>query len=281
MPGARVVDEGRSSRDGYELVVESFGAGAAAPLFVTVDATEAEDVVALAAADAGVVDARVVAPSGRERPGRGPGHAHHRGRRPGHLRPGRAPPRPASEATAAPAAVVGPAAQNHDLTKALTDAAPLAIGLIMATAFVLLLVVFRSLTIALSSILLNLLGVAASFGFATLVFQHGYGAALHRHRTPGLRRRLGAAVLLRPALRPLDGLPALPAGGHQGALRRHRRHAAGHPRGHRPHRTTDHQRRPHHDRGLRRLRGHRARSRPPSWASPSPWPSSWTPPSSG
>ena len=32
MPGARVVDEGRSSRDGYELVVESFGAGAAAPL---------------------------------------------------------------------------------------------------------------------------------------------------------------------------------------------------------------------------------------------------------
>jgi RND superfamily putative drug exporter len=82
------------------------------------------------------------------------------------------------EATAPSAAVGGPGAQNHDLTKALTDAAPLAIGLIMATAFVLLLVVFRSLTIALTSVLLNLLGVAASFGFATLVFQHGYGASL-------------------------------------------------------------------------------------------------------
>lgn len=48
----------------------------------------------------------------------------------------------------------------------------------MVVAFVLLLVVFRSLTIALSSILMNLVGVGASFGFATLVFQHGFGAGL-------------------------------------------------------------------------------------------------------
>jgi RND superfamily putative drug exporter len=82
-------------------------------------------------------------------------------------------------ATAVPAARVGgPAAQNTDLTAVLTGKAPLAIGLIMIVAFVLLLVVFRSLTIALTSILLNLLGVGAAFGFATLVFQHGYGASL-------------------------------------------------------------------------------------------------------
>ncbi len=177
MPGARVVDEGRSSRDGYELVIESFGAGAAAPLFVTVDAAAAEDVVAIAAADAGVADARIVAPEGPS------GRAVVRvtpttavdsqatSDLVGRLR--------ASLADATPSAAVGgPGAQNHDLTKALTDAAPLAIGLIMATAFILLLVVFRSLTIALTSVLLNLLGVAASFGFATLVFQHGYGASL-------------------------------------------------------------------------------------------------------
>ena len=47
----------------------------------------------------------------------------------------------------------------------------------------------------------------------------------HRHRAPGLRRRLGAAVLLRPAVRPVDGLPAVPAGRDPGALRGHRRHA--------------------------------------------------------
>ncbi len=41
MPGARVVDEGRTSRDGYEMLVEAFGAGAAAPAFVTVAADDA------------------------------------------------------------------------------------------------------------------------------------------------------------------------------------------------------------------------------------------------
>jgi RND superfamily putative drug exporter len=76
------------------------------------------------------------------------------------------------------ALVGGPAAQNHDLTAALTGTAPLAVAVIMVVAFVLLLVVFRSLTIAIASLLLNLLGVAAAFGFATLVFQHGWGAGL-------------------------------------------------------------------------------------------------------
>jgi RND superfamily putative drug exporter len=79
----------------------------------------------------------------------------------------------------APAASLGgPGSQNHDLTAALTGSAPLAIAAIMLVAFVLLLVVFRSTLIALTSILFNLVGVAASFGFATLVFQHGYGASL-------------------------------------------------------------------------------------------------------
>ena len=44
--------------------------------------------------------------------------------------------------------------------------------------FILLLVVFRSLTIALASIVMNLISVASSFGFATIVFQHGIGADL-------------------------------------------------------------------------------------------------------
>jgi RND superfamily putative drug exporter len=78
-----------------------------------------------------------------------------------------------------PAATLGgPGSQNHDLTAALTGTAPLAIGAIMLVAFVLLLVVFRSPVIALTSILFNLVGVAASFGFATIVFQHGIGASL-------------------------------------------------------------------------------------------------------
>ncbi len=177
MPGARVVDRGEQSRDGYDTVVSEFGPGAAAPLFITVDAADAQRVVQLAGGDDGVAAAQIAsepAPSGRTVV--------------------RVVPKTAvdDEATSALVArlrtqiddevagarVGGPGSQNHDLTAALTGTAPLAIGAIMLVAFALLLVVFRSLYIAIASLLLNLVGVAASFGFATLVFQHGYGASL-------------------------------------------------------------------------------------------------------
>ncbi|MFZ9443976.1 MAG: MMPL family transporter, partial [Ilumatobacteraceae bacterium] len=44
--------------------------------------------------------------------------------------------------------------------------------------FLLLLIVFRSLVIALFSVVMNLITVGAAFGFATIVFQHGVGAGL-------------------------------------------------------------------------------------------------------
>ena len=72
----------------------------------------------------------------------------------------------------------GPGTQNTDLTAALLDSALLAVIAIMVVAFVLLLVVFRSWVIAVASILFNLTIGAASFGFATIVFQHGVGASL-------------------------------------------------------------------------------------------------------
>jgi len=82
-------------------------------------------------------------------------------------------------ANAAPSVRVGgPAAQNRDLTAVLTGRAPYAIGLILIVAFLLLLIVFRSLVAAITSILMNLLTVGAAFGFATLVFQHGFGTGL-------------------------------------------------------------------------------------------------------
>ncbi len=178
MPGARVVDEGRSSRDGYEMLVAGFGPGAAAPLFVTVDAAQAAAVVTTARADAGVVDARIVAEpsagSGRTVVRVTPGSAvddQATGQLVSRLR------RTVVEA-APTASVGGPAAQNYDLTGVLTGRAPIAIAAITLVAFLLLLTVFRSLALAVSSILLNFISVGAAFGFATLVFQHGWGAGL-------------------------------------------------------------------------------------------------------
>ena len=177
MPGARVVDQGQSSRDGYDVVTDAFGPGAAAPILITAPAADADTVVTLARADGKVADARIVtepAATGRVAVRVTPTTAvddQATSDLVGRLRAGLD--------TSVPTAMVGgPGAQNHDLTGALTGTAPLAVALIMLVAFVLLLVVFRSLTIAVSSLLLNLLGVAASFGFATLVFQHGWGADL-------------------------------------------------------------------------------------------------------
>ncbi|MGH9086269.1 MAG: MMPL family transporter [Acidimicrobiales bacterium] len=177
MPGAGVVDRGEQSRDGYDAVVEAFGPGAPAPLFVTVPVADAATVVEIATADTGVVAAGVVAeptPSGRTVVRITPATAvddEATSQLVGRLR--------GELDVAVPGATLGgPGAQNHDLTAALTGTAPSAIGAIMLVAFVLLLVVFRSPLIALASLLFNLVGVAASFGFATLVFQHGHGASL-------------------------------------------------------------------------------------------------------
>jgi len=177
MPGARVVDEGRTSRDGYELLVESFGEGAAAPIFVTTPAEQAPQVVDMAQRTDGVVDARIVADPAAS------------GRTVVRITSAQAVDEEATmdlveqvrddlEVTVPDALVGGPAATNHDLTGLLTGRFPLAVAVIMVVAFALLLVVFRSLPIAVFSLILNLISVGASFGFATLVFQHGFGASL-------------------------------------------------------------------------------------------------------
>ena len=177
MPGARVVDRGESSRDGYELVTSAFGEGAAAPLFVTTPAGTENQVIEAVLADENVIAAQTVATN--ESTGRSVVRAFGQ-TGPEDERTGEMVERiRQSLATSVPDAQVGgPASQNYDLTETLTGKAPLAVVLIMVVAFVLLLLVFRSVAIAVSSIVLNLIGVLASFGFATIVFQHGIGAGL-------------------------------------------------------------------------------------------------------
>ncbi len=184
MPGATVVDEGYSSRDGYELMVAGFGAGATAPLYVPVDSSEAEATVAIAQQNPSTANAAIVTPPSaddrvvvRVIPQHGVENEATMDLV-ASLRTDLAP--------VAPSAVVGgPAAQNYDLTNVLTSRAPYAVLIIMIGAFFMLLVVFRSIVVAAVSVLLDLLSVVAAFGFATLVFQHGYGASLIRIEPQG------------------------------------------------------------------------------------------------
>jgi len=177
MPGARVVDEGRTSRDGYDMLVDAFGPGSAGPAYVTVAAQDSDAVIESALSVENVVDARVVAgPSSEDRVvvRVTPGTEIDDSATADMVRDLRS----NLDGSVANAKVGGPAGQNYDLTRVLIDRAPYAIGLILLVAFVLLLVVFRSIVIALFSVIMNLITVGAAFGFATIVFQHGIGAGL-------------------------------------------------------------------------------------------------------
>jgi RND superfamily putative drug exporter len=75
-------------------------------------------------------------------------------------------------------AVAGRTAEAHDFTAKVLDRAPYVFGFILLLAFVLLLLVFRSVAVPVVSILLNLLSVGAAYGVLTLVFQDGFLAPL-------------------------------------------------------------------------------------------------------
>jgi len=70
-------------------------------------------------------------------------------------------------------AVAGDTASTYDDNAAFHSATPVVVGFVILLAFVLLLVAFRSVTIPLISIALNLLSVAAGYGLITLIFQDG------------------------------------------------------------------------------------------------------------
>ncbi len=74
--------------------------------------------------------------------------------------------------------VGGVPALYADAIDLIAEYTPWVIGLVLTLSFVLLLLAFRSLVIAVQSILMNLLSVGAAYGLVTLVFQDGYGAGL-------------------------------------------------------------------------------------------------------
>ena len=70
------------------------------------------------------------------------------------------------------AAVTGPTAEDVDFTRQIRRALPYVLAFVLALAFGLLLVAFRSLIVPLKAIVLNLLSVGAAYGVLALVFQH-------------------------------------------------------------------------------------------------------------
>ncbi|MFF3482559.1 MMPL family transporter [Streptomyces sp. NPDC002701] len=76
------------------------------------------------------------------------------------------------------APVSGQVAGSKDFNDQLGSAVAPVFAFVVVFAFLLMLLSFRSLTIAVTSIILNLLSVGAAYGILVAVFQHGWGASL-------------------------------------------------------------------------------------------------------
>jgi putative drug exporter of the RND superfamily len=168
---------GQTERTAYDLLADGFGPGFNAPLSIVADlkgtGLGAGDIPGLAeriAADPGIAEVgepqvsangdTVVLPT----------------------LPTTEPADPATVQTIerirslTPAAVyvTGPTALTLDLDKQLTDTLPLFIGAILAASILLLMVVFRSITVPLKAAAMNLLSIGGAYGVVVAVFQWGW-----------------------------------------------------------------------------------------------------------
>ena len=186
MPSIKVVPTGDHSRQGYEQVTRAFGPGAPGALQVVSPRAESGRVEAVLSSDAGIA-ATVPGPAGAGRlalteaiPASGPSTS----------ALGDTVDRLRAELPSG-ALVGGPPAENHDLEAALTTKAPLAIGVILALGFLLLLIAFQAPLIAAIGVLTNLLATGAAFGVATLIFQHGHLSGLLGFESQGFLNAWG------------------------------------------------------------------------------------------
>ncbi|MGX6608403.1 MMPL family transporter [Micromonosporaceae bacterium Da 78-11] len=85
----------------------------------------------------------------------------------------------------ATALVTGEAAQGADFNDRLSTSMPWVFGFVLGLAFLLLLVFFRSVTVAITGVALNLLSVAAAYGMLVYVFQYGHFEDLLQFKASG------------------------------------------------------------------------------------------------
>src|SRR6266487_3396410 len=81
--------------------------------------------------------------------------------------------------------VTGNTAGQKDTNGQMKHAAPFVFAFVLTLAFLLMLLTFRSVVVAIKAVLLNLLSVAAAYGALVLVFQDGWGKGLLGFVPPG------------------------------------------------------------------------------------------------
>ena len=109
---------------------------------------------------------------------------------------------PIERGSGARAYVGGATASQVDFSHVLSSKLPLFIGVVIALAALLLMVVFRSLVIPVQAALMNLLSIAASLGIVQAVFERGWFGV----PAEGTDRCLHPGARIRDRVRALDGL---------------------------------------------------------------------------
>ncbi len=186
MPSIAVVSQGDSSRQGYELVTQAFGPGAPGTLQIVGPAGEMKTVRQIAAADSGIAAAMPPQAGGgglamvQAIPKTGPSTAE-TAETVDRLR------------AALPTGVMigGAAAEQADLSSALSTYTPIVIGIVLVLGFLLLLVAFQAPVVAAIGVLTNLLAVGAAFGIARLIFQDGWAAGFLGFESQGFLNAWG------------------------------------------------------------------------------------------
>ncbi|GAA4079525.1 MMPL family transporter [Actinomadura miaoliensis] len=167
-------------RRAYDLMAEAYGPGANGPLLVTVDLRRADPAGLPALRDRLAATEGVVAvPPARLSPDRSaavvpvvPAYGPQDERVTGLVERIRA------DALPDGAEVTGFTAIYVDLARVLDERLWPVIGVVVATSFLMLMVVFRSLVTPLKAAAMNLLSIGAAYGVLTAVFQWGWGAEL-------------------------------------------------------------------------------------------------------
>ena len=81
--------------------------------------------------------------------------------------------------------MTGDTAEDVDFTNQMRHGVPFVVAFVLALAFLVLLVAFRSIVVPIKAIVLNLLSVGASYGVLVLVFQHHWAQGVLGFRSDG------------------------------------------------------------------------------------------------
>lgn len=189
LPTEATGDPATGARQAYDLVAEGFGPGKNGPLLVVADAQDANipaqegfgEVVGLIAAQDDVLNAQIVAVNEAGdtaqilvTPRSGPSEqatidlvASIRDAESG-----------VAESTGMSFGVTGQTAMELDVSERLLDALVPYLAVVVGLAFILLLLVFRSILVPLTAALGFLLSIVATFGATVLIFQEGWGGLI-------------------------------------------------------------------------------------------------------